>query len=80
MRLLMLTYYLIAIFAIVLLTLYIYSGLIDKRGRGLSVSRKGELSQNMWVAMSLDCDFEPTKHAFGPGRSVNPDHRKPMSG
>jgi len=53
------------------LLMYGYSSIIDHRGHGRTRSRKGELAQNMWAATSMDCDFEPTKHAFGPGRSVN---------
>ena len=56
--------------------LYGYSVMIDKREIGGTRSRKGELAQNMWAATSLDCDFEPTKHAFGPGRSVNPKYER----
>ncbi|MDF1540840.1 MAG: hypothetical protein P1Q69_18225 [Candidatus Thorarchaeota archaeon] len=74
----MLTLYLLGTAAIFFLALYVYSGIIERRGRGRSTGRKDELSHNMWAAMSLDCDYEPTKHAFGPGRSVNPNERKPI--
>ncbi len=62
----------LALGAIMGMVLYIYSVSIDRRGNGRTRSRKGELATNMWAATSLDCDFEPTKNAFGPGRSVNP--------
>ncbi|MCK5152371.1 MAG: hypothetical protein KAQ65_11035 [Candidatus Thorarchaeota archaeon] len=68
----MLMFYILGTGFLFALLLYGYSGAIDKRGKGRSRSRKGELAHNMWAATSLDCDFEPTKHAFGPGRSVNP--------
>ncbi len=49
---------------------FFYSEAIDRHGSGRTKSRKGELAGNMWRAPHLDCDFEPTKNAFGPGRSV----------
>ena len=67
----MLVFYLIGLGLLVGVILYIYSISLDERGDGHTKSRKGELAGNMWAATSLDCDFEPTKHAFGPGRSVN---------
>ena len=27
--------------------------------------------RNMWSATLLDCDYEATKHAFGPGRALS---------
>lgn len=63
----MLTLYLLGTALVFSVLLYVYSSVFDRRGRGRSTSRKGELSKNMWAAMSLDCDYEPTKHAFGPG-------------
>ncbi len=27
--------------------------------------------RNMWSATLLDCDYEATKHAFGPGRTLS---------
>ncbi len=71
----MLTLYIIALGLFIGILLYFYSVSLDKRGNGRTRSRKGELAGNMWAATSLDCDFEPTKHAFGPGRSVNPPNR-----
>jgi hypothetical protein len=65
-------FYILGAGATFMMLLYVYSTFIDNRGKGRTKSRKGELAQNMWAATSLDCDFEPTKHAFGPGRSVNP--------
>ncbi len=67
----MFMFYILGVGVVFALLLFGYSGAIDERGRGRTRSRKGELAQNMWAATSLDCDFEPTKHAFGPGRSVN---------
>jgi len=66
-----LVFYLLGLGLVMGVVLYIYSISLDKRGNGRTKSRKGELAGNMWAATSLDCDFEPTKHAFGPGRSVN---------
>lgn len=71
----MLMFYILGIAAFLCILLYVYSVSLDKRGNGRTKSRKGELAGNMWAATSLDCDFEPTKHAFGPGRSVNPTNR-----
>jgi hypothetical protein len=67
----MLMVYILGTGLLFMLLMYGYSSIIDRRGQGRTKSRKGELAQNMWAATSLDCDFEPTKHAFGPGRSVN---------
>ncbi len=68
----MLVFDILGLGLILALLFYIYSISLDRRGSGRTESRKGELAENMWAATSLDCDFEPTKNAFGPGRSVNP--------
>ena len=39
--------------------MYSGGGLIDKPVR------------DMWSATMLDCDYEATKHAFGPGRTLH---------
>ena len=71
----MLVFYILGLGVLIGGLLYVYSISIDRRGNGRTRSRKGELAGNMWAATSLDCDFEPTKQAFGPGRSVNPPNR-----
>lgn len=74
----MLVLYLIGIGVTLGLIMYLYANTIDRRVIRPATSRKGELAGNLWAAVSLDCDFEPTKHAFGPGRSVNISHIKPV--
>ncbi len=53
---------------------YIYAYFTDRRHSISARSRKAELASNMWAGTSLDCDFEPTKNAFGPGRTINASH------
>jgi hypothetical protein len=53
---------------------YIYGYFTDRRNIDGARSRKAQLASNMWAGPSLDCDFEPTKNAFGPGRSINASH------
>ncbi|MHA1933749.1 MAG: hypothetical protein ACW97A_00585 [Candidatus Thorarchaeota archaeon] len=53
------------------LILYFFSREIEKRhnasGRGLM----DKPVRDMWTATMLDCDYEATKHAFGPGRTLH---------
>lgn len=72
--LLMLTEYLIGLGISIGITFYIYGYLTDRRHSIGARSRKDELASNMWAGTSLDCDFEPTKSAFGPGRTINASH------
>ena len=52
------------------LIFFFYSRAIEKKhfasGRGLI----DKPVRDMWSATMLDCDYEATKHAFGPGRTL----------
>lgn len=70
----MFTVYLIGMGMSIGIMFYVYGYFTDRRHSISTRSRKAELASNMWAGTSLDCDFEPTKNAFGPGRSINASH------
>ncbi|NHJ12691.1 MAG: hypothetical protein EAX95_03405 [Candidatus Thorarchaeota archaeon] len=56
--------------AIITIAFYLYSHYIEKsphRGRANRILYRG---RDMWKASLLDCDYEPTKYVFGPGKAI----------
>lgn len=50
--------------------LFVYGkSLQNGHTRGAAVD--GKPIRNMWSATLLDCDYEATKHAFGPSRTLS---------
>ncbi|MGY5861476.1 MAG: hypothetical protein RTU09_03815 [Candidatus Thorarchaeota archaeon] len=41
-----------------------------QNGHTRGTAADGKPIRSMWLATLLDCDYEPTKHAFGPGRTL----------
>ena len=42
-----------------------------QNGHTRGTAADGKPIRSMWSATLLDCDYEPTKHAFGPGRTLS---------
>lgn len=49
--------------------LFVYDKSLQN-GHTRGAAAKGKPIRNMWSAILLDCDYEATKHAFGPGRTL----------
>ncbi len=50
--------------------LFVYSKSLQN-GHTQGAAANGKPIRNMWSATLLDCDYEATKHAFGPGRTLS---------
>ncbi len=52
------------------LTFYLYGSAIHSRGRRGTWSTMPHRGRDMWKASLLDCDYEPAKYVFGPGKAI----------
>jgi len=64
------------VITIMLVVSLLFAGVLLWFGRSLQeghtrgTAANSKPIRNMWSATLLDCDYEATKHAFGPGRTL----------
>ncbi len=51
---------------------YVYAGRVEKGRSGEKLVRPLKHGRDMWAATLLDCDYEPAKVRFGPGKAIPP--------
>jgi len=49
---------------------YIYGKLVESQGGRNHIRMKSQPGRDMWVASLLDCEYEPAKVRFGPGKAI----------
>ena len=52
------------------LSLYVYGSAIQSSGRTGGTNAMPYRGRDMWKASLLDCDYEPAKYVFGPGKAI----------
>jgi hypothetical protein len=66
----MLPIYLTVSAGILTIAFYIYSWHIEMSTHRGSADRIPYRGRDMWRASLLDCDYEPAKYVFGPGKAI----------
>jgi len=69
----MLFLYLTAGVGLFIISLYLYGSAIARSGRRGEADSRPYRGRDMWKASLLDCDYEPAKYVFGPGKAIPAD-------
>ena len=49
---------------------YAYAARVERSRPGERQARQKRTGRDMWAATLLDCDYEPAKVRFGPGKAI----------
>ena len=52
------------------LVFYIYGKFVESQGGRNHIHMRSQPGRDMWVASLLDCEYEPAKVRFGPGKAI----------